>query len=61
MTTPDQLKVSAALEELKFEQDDSGPVIPGSPTKYVATDETVEFLKGKVVTVDASGSVTVKK
>ena len=61
MTTPDQLKVSEVLEELKLERDESGPFIPGAPTKFMVTEKTLNFLRGKSVTVDASGAITFEK
>lgn len=58
MSTQVQALVSSALDELKFEREPGG--IPGSPSVFKVTDETLKFLNDKKVTVDASGEVTVE-
>lgn len=49
--------VAGALEHLKLEPKES--TMPGSPSEFVVTDETLEFLKGKTISVSAAGKVTI--
>lgn len=58
MSTQVQAEVSSALDDLKLERVPGG--IPGSPSIFKVTEETVKFLKGKTVTVHPSGAVSVE-
>ena len=62
MSTREQSYVTAALNTLKFEMlpPPGDPPIVGGPASFKVTDATLEFLKGKTVTVDSDASVTVE-
>jgi hypothetical protein len=60
MATQVQSQIVGALESLGFvlQPDQSGKV--GGPENLTAKDEVLDALKGKTVTVNPDGSVTVK-
>lgn len=57
MATQLQATVSSALQELKLKADEGG--MPGSPVTLSVTEETLEYLRGKKITVDSDGKLTV--
>jgi hypothetical protein len=56
MSTQNQAATGGILEALGYEMVPSGK--PGSPEVYKISDDAVEKLKGKTVTVASDGSVT---
>ena len=59
MATREQALVSTALGELKFEFQEAEGGNVGGPAKFVVTDDTLSFIKGKAVIVDESGAVSI--
>lgn len=59
LATQDQALVGAALEKLKLKAIAPKGGIIGGPQQFEVTEETLKFLKGKVVTVDPDGSIKV--
>ncbi len=59
MSTKVQADVAKVLDALSFEfqRDPSGKV--GGPQNYTATSAALDALKGKTVTVDGDGSITI--
>ena len=59
MATHDQTIVTAALEDLKLEfvPPEEDPPKVGGPVTFRVTDATLEFLKGKTVTVDSDAKI----
>ena len=59
MSTPEESLVMMALQSLGFEMKPSNSKIVGGPADLVASNAALDRLKGKTVTVDGDGSVTV--
>lgn len=60
MATKVQTDIMRAFEVLGFAPQFSEQQKPGSPMKMAATNEALDALKGKIISVEASGSATVE-
>lgn len=59
MATPAQQQVQSVLNELRFQTKTEST--SASPAEYEVTQETLKFLKGKVVVVKSDGSVEARE
>ncbi|MEO1530078.1 MAG: hypothetical protein AAFX06_32130 [Planctomycetota bacterium] len=59
MATQIQMQTANTLRDLGFNELESKPV-PGSPVEFELTDATIEILRGKLISVDASGKAAIR-
>lgn len=59
MSTPAQQQVQSVLDELKFKTKTEST--SASPAEYEATQQTLKFLKDKVIVVKSDGSVETRQ